>query len=165
MGFCSASRTGERIPFRNRHIEVRIFAPQPGTPAFHQAPRETRKWARNPGFSRIRFVSGLPVPLFQGGKRQKSPALSGNSFAETIGRNGFDQDCRPRPAVQFCALITFQAKSIAIPSRFSAACNATLQSIRIVHLPVAAGSAATTINTNACEVDEDDGRGLHTDVG
>jgi hypothetical protein len=32
MGFCSSSRTGKSIRFRNHHIEVRLLSPQPGIP-------------------------------------------------------------------------------------------------------------------------------------
>jgi hypothetical protein len=43
--------------------------------------------------------------------RRKSPKVSGlvgeySRFAETIGGDWFDHDCRPRPAVQFCELIS-----------------------------------------------------------
>ena len=69
---------------------------QPGSPAFIQAPQETRKWAGNPGFSRIRFRFQTPtLPIL----RLKSPKVSGyvcgnSRFAETIGRDWFDHDCR-----------------------------------------------------------------------
>jgi hypothetical protein len=80
MGFCSASRTGERIPFRNRHIEVRILAPQPGIPAFGQSSLETREWVGNPGLSRI--LAELIVELL----KASGLVREYSRFAETIGR-------------------------------------------------------------------------------
>jgi hypothetical protein len=97
MGFCNSSRTGKGIRFRNRHIEVRLLPPQPPIPAFSLASQETREPAGNPGFLRIRFcfrVPGLPNLSW------KSPKVSGlvrkySRFAETIGGDWFDHDCRP----------------------------------------------------------------------
>jgi hypothetical protein len=74
---------------------------QPAIHAFGQAPQETREWAGNPGFSRIRFRLRTPaLPNL----RCKSPKVSGrfrkySRFGEIIGGDGFDQDCRPTNAV------------------------------------------------------------------
>ena len=70
---------------------------QPPIPAFGQASQETREWAGNPGFSRIRFrlwTPGLPR------LRRKPPKVSGllrkySRFGETMGGDRFDHDCRP----------------------------------------------------------------------
>jgi hypothetical protein len=69
---------------------------QPRIPAFGQAPQETREWAGNPGFSRIRFRLWAPRSPIPG---WKSPKVSGlvreySRFAETIAGDWFDHDCR-----------------------------------------------------------------------
>jgi hypothetical protein len=72
-------------------------------PALGQAPEETPEWAGNPGFSRVRFCLRTPaLPDL----RRKSPKVSGHfrkysRFGETIGGDGFDQDCRPTLALGF----------------------------------------------------------------
>ena len=68
-----------------RHLIVRYPPPQPPIRAFGQAPRETRAWAGNPGFSHNRFC--LRTPGFQI-LRWKSAKVSDLSrensrFAET----------------------------------------------------------------------------------
>lgn len=78
VGFCSSSRTGDRFRFRIRHIEVRILPPQPRIPAVCQASQETREWAGNPGFSRIRFGLWTPALPNLRRNRRKSPAVSAN---------------------------------------------------------------------------------------
>lgn len=87
--------------FSGGNVVVRSLRGQPRIPAFCQASQETREWAGNPGFSRIRF--GLWTPALPN-LRRKSPKVSGrfreySRFGETIGGDGFDQDCRPRPGV------------------------------------------------------------------
>jgi len=87
----------------------RAWRRQPGISAFGQAPQGAREWAGNPGFSRIRFRLQTPSsPIL----RLKSPKVSGHvrgysRFAETIGGDWFDHDCRPRAALSFRALIRF----------------------------------------------------------
>jgi hypothetical protein len=97
------SKTGKQRPGSIRNARVRILSLQPPSPAFGPASQETREWAGNPGFSRIRY--GLWTLAFPN-LRWKSPKVSGrfreySRFGETIGGDGFDQDCGPRPAVQF----------------------------------------------------------------
>lgn len=86
-----------RATTQNHHLRVRYLDAQPGIPAFGKASQETREWAGNPDFSRIRF--GLRTPALPD-MRRKSPKVSGlyrkySRFGETIGGDGFDQDCRP----------------------------------------------------------------------
>src|SRR6266566_5073285 len=103
MGLCSSSQTGNSIRFRIRHIEVRILPPQRPIPALGRAPEETPEWAGNPGVSRSRLslrVATLPT------QRRKWLKVSGlvreySRFAETIGGDGFDHDCRLKAAVDF----------------------------------------------------------------
>jgi hypothetical protein len=83
------------------NVGVRSLPRQPRIPAFCQASQETADWAGNPGFSRIRF--GLQTPALAN-LRGKSPKVSGrfrkySRFGETIGGDGFDQDCRPTLAL------------------------------------------------------------------
>ncbi|MBI5323068.1 hypothetical protein [Bradyrhizobium sp.] len=80
-----------------RPSEVRSFPPQPPIPAFGQAPQETRAQPANPGFSRIQVCLWTLGSLDM---RRKSPKVSGlvreySRFAETIGGDRFDPDCRP----------------------------------------------------------------------
>jgi hypothetical protein len=88
-------------PIPIRHIEVRILPPQPAIRALGQAPRGSREWAENPSFLSIRFRLQTPgSPIF----RWKSPKVSGlvreySRFAETIGGDRFDHDCRPTAEV------------------------------------------------------------------
>jgi hypothetical protein len=73
-----------------------ILPGQPGIPAFGRPSQETRKWAGNPGFSRIRFrLQARSSP----NSRWKSPKVSSlvreySRFAETIGGDRLDHDCR-----------------------------------------------------------------------
>jgi len=83
-----------------------VLRRQPTIPAFGRAAQETREWAGNAGVSRVRFC--LRTVALQISRR-KSVKVSGlvrenSRFAETIGGDWFDQDCR------FCTLIRFRAK-------------------------------------------------------
>jgi hypothetical protein len=75
---------------------------QPFLP-FGQASQETREWAGNPSFSRIRFrLWTFALPSW----RWKSTKVSGllreySRFGETMGGDRFDHDCRPTEAVRF----------------------------------------------------------------
>ena len=75
---------------------------QPPIRAVGQAPQEARECAGNPGCSRIRFCLWTPGSSIL---RWKSPKVSGlvreySRFAETIGGDWFDHDCR-RPCQEF----------------------------------------------------------------
>jgi hypothetical protein len=68
------------------NVQVRILPGQPGSPAVGRAPQEKREWARNAGFSRVRFCLRTPVSP---DVRWKLPKVSGllreySRFAETF---------------------------------------------------------------------------------
>ena len=70
---------------------------QPAIPAFGQAAQETRERAGNPAFSRIWFCLWPPNAPIIG---HQLPKVSGHDpeysrFAETIGGDRYDPDCRP----------------------------------------------------------------------
>ena len=121
--------------FRTGNMEVRILQGQPGSPAFGQAPQETHEWAGDPGFSCIRFRLWTPCPPHL---RLKSPKVSSllreySRFRETVGGDGFDQDCRPRLGGRSCGRLrkrkfprTARQLVFAITPRASA--NVTLRS-------------------------------------
>jgi hypothetical protein len=112
MGFCSASRTGKSIRFRNRHIEVRNLPPQPRGPGIrpHQ-PRKARNWraflhsGRSPGGAM--GPEGRPNPEslrltpakfpFSGdnGQRLRSIATAGRALVEAVGDGSFQENPAP----------------------------------------------------------------------
>ena len=75
-------------------------------PTFTRGGRKSawRKLAANPGLSRISVCLRRPGLPKSGSKSGKSPALTAeySQFAETIGGDGLDRDCRPRAAVAAC---------------------------------------------------------------
>jgi hypothetical protein len=84
--------------FFNRNMEVRILPGQPGTLAFSQAPRETREWAGNAGFSRGRFRLQTPKSVISGRQLAK---VSGHvreysRFAEIVGGDWVQSRLPPR---------------------------------------------------------------------
>jgi hypothetical protein len=94
------------------HADVRILLPQPGIPVLGQASQETREWAGNPGFLRIRFrlrIPGLP------NLRRKSPKVSNHlreysRFAETVG--GDSVRSRLPPEGEHCAASILGSQSL-----------------------------------------------------
>jgi hypothetical protein len=81
------SKTGKQRPGSIRNARVRILSLQPPSPAFGPASQETREWAGNPGFSRIRFHLWPPaLPNLRCKLRKVSGFLREYSrFGETVG--------------------------------------------------------------------------------
>jgi hypothetical protein len=101
MGFYNPSRTAEINQVRNRHIEVRYLPPQPPSPASGLSLQPAPHRPGNPGFFGFRLCLQTPGLLISGEKRRKvSGHFPKNSrFAETIGGDWFDHDCRPAMAL------------------------------------------------------------------
>jgi hypothetical protein len=100
---------------------VRSLRGQPAIPAFGQASQETREWAGNPGFWRIRcrlWTPGSPDLRWKSQKVSR-PDREYSRLTETIGGDGFDQNCRPNSAEKSfltgsCSLLKNYSKNGAI---------------------------------------------------
>ena len=95
-----------KFPVSREFAWRRVRSPlrrQPGILAFGPASQETREWAGNPGFSRIRFRLWPPASPNLRRKLRKVFGLlrEYSRFWETMGGDYFDHDCRPTSAVGF----------------------------------------------------------------
>jgi hypothetical protein len=109
-GFCGTSRTGESIRFQLAISKFESSRPSHPFPRSARLPKRRENGPEIRAFCAFAFVSGLPAsPTL----RSNSPKVSGlvreySRFAETIGGDGFDHDCRPGGLITFRSLVQIQ---------------------------------------------------------